>query len=280
MPNIAFVNGTWSRLEDAKISIDDRGFQFGDGVYEVIRTYGRSIFSLKEHLDRLEISANEIKIALPYSVAELEAFIRQGCLDSQHNDVSIYIQLTRGVAPRSHAFPEGVRPTLVMTFRETTQVPKLLREQGVSVITVPDIRWERCHIKSLNLLPNVLAREAALQSGAYEAVFVRDGLVTEGAGSNLFAVFGKKVRTTPIGAEILSGITRKIVFQVGLTAGLDMHEGQLVLEDLYQADELFITGTTIEVLPVVALDGKKIALGQPGKTTCLLEKAFQKYVHG
>lgn len=280
MPNIAFVNGTWSRLEDAKISIDDRGFQFGDGVYEVIRTYGRSIFSLKEHLDRLEISANEIKIALPYSVAELEAFIRQGCLDSQHNDVSIYIQLTRGVAPRSHAFPEGVRPTLVMTFRETTQVPKLLREQGVSVITVPDIRWERCHIKSLNLLPNVMAREAALQSGAYEAVFVRDGLVTEGAGSNLFAVFGKKVRTTPIGAEILSGITRKIVFQVGLTAGLDMHEGQLVLEDLYQADELFITGTTIEVLPVVALDGKKIALGQPGKTTCLLEKAFQKYVHG
>ncbi len=280
MPNLAFVNGTWSSLEDAKISIEDRGFQFGDGVYEVIRTYGRAIFGLSEHLARLKISADEIEISLPYSPSELESFIRQGCLDSQHKDTSIYIQLTRGVAPRSHAFPKGVQSTLVMTFRETTRIPTALREKGVSVISVPDMRWGRCHVKSLNLLPNVLAREEALRSGAYEAILVRDGIVTEGAGSNLFAVSGKKIMTTPIGASILSGITRKIVFQMGLEEGLDMRECPLVLEDLYRADELFITGTTVEVLPVVELDGKKIASGRPGKMTSLLQEAFQKYVQG
>ncbi len=279
MPNIAFVNGTWSRLEDATISIEDRGFQFGDGVYEVIRTYGRAIFGLQEHLARLKISAEEIKISLPYTASELEAVIRQGCRDSQFKDINIYIQVTRGVAPRTHAFPKGVQPTLVMTFRETTRIPPALREAGVSVLAIPDIRWGRCHVKSLNLLPNILAREEAVQSGAYEAILVRDGVVTEGAGSNLFAVSGKKVMTAPLGASILSGITRKIVFQVGLEAGLNMCEAQLVLEDLYRADELFITGTTVEVLSVVQLNSKKIASGRPGKTTRLLQDAFQKYVH-
>ncbi len=278
MPNIAFVNGKWSRLSAAKISIEDRGFQFGDGVYEVIRTYGQEAFGLKEHLNRLKTSAGEIEIPIPYSTAQLETFIRLGCQRSKFSDTNIYIQLTRGAAPRNHPFPKTVRPTLVMTFRETIKISTEVREKGVAVISLPDIRWGRCHIKSLNLLPNIMAREAAKRADAFEALLIRDGFVTEGAGSNVFAVLGKRVLTPPVSPFLLSGVTRDLVIKLGKKAGLEMVEEQLRLQDLKTADELFLTGTTVEVLPVIALDNRSIGSGCPGKTTAILYNAFQNYV--
>ncbi|MFQ5597133.1 MAG: aminotransferase class IV [Nitrospiria bacterium] len=279
MPNIAFVNGTWSRLSEARISIEDRGLQFGDGVYEVIRTYGKEVFGLREHLARLKKSADAVEIPIPYASARLEKIIRLGCLKCRFADAVVYLQLTRGSARRNHAFPKRARPTLVITFRPAGRIPKKDRENGVSAVSLPDIRWGNCHIKSLNLLPNVMAREQAIRSGAFEAILVRNGEVTEGSGSNLFSVFGKKVVTSPPGSYILSGITRDIVLRVGKYEGLEMLEKTIRIQDLYKADELFLTGTTVEVLPVVRLDDKIIGPGKPGDTTRLIHKAFLEYVH-
>jgi len=278
MPNIAFVNGKWSRLSAAKISIEDRGFQFGDGVYEVIRTYGPEVFGLKEHLARLKFSAGEIEIPIPYSDAQIEKTIRLGCQKSGYADTSIYMQLTRGAAPRNHPFPQKTRPTLVMTFRETVKIPDAVRKKGVAVISLPDIRWGRCHIKSLNLLPNIMAREAAKRAGAFEAILVRNDVITEGAGSNVFAVMGNRVLTPPVSPYLLSGVTRDLLIKLGKKAGLDVIESELSLEDLYGADELFLTGTTVEVLPVIRLDDRPIGLKRPGKITQKLYAAFQAYI--
>ncbi|HZR47544.1 MAG TPA: D-amino-acid transaminase [Candidatus Manganitrophaceae bacterium] len=278
MPNIAFVNGKWSPLGAAKVSVEDRGFQFGDGVYELLRTYGGEIFHLEEHLARLEASAKEIEIALPYTARQMEKFIRLGCRKSGYADSKVYIQVTRGAAPRLHSFPSNVRPTVVMTFRRFEPLPEKLRREGVAVISLDDIRWGRCHVKSLNLLPNVMAREQALRAGAFEAIFIRNGKVTEGAGSNVFAVVGKKVITPPAGPYILSGITREVVLQVGKKEGLEMIEKELKLPTLYAADELFLTGTTVEVLPIVKLNGKAIGAGMPGKITQFLSDAFRRSV--
>jgi D-alanine transaminase len=276
MPNIAFVNGKWSPLSAAKVSVEDRGFQFGDGVYELIRTYQGEIFHIEEHLSRLEASAKEIEITLPYTTAQLEKIIRLGCRKSGYADAKIYIQVTRGAAPRVHSFPKKVKPTVVMTFRAFEPLPSKLREEGVAVISTPDIRWARCNVKSLNLLPNVIGREQALRAGAFEAIFIRDGKITEGAGSNLFAVIGKKIITPPAGPYILSGITREVVLQIGTERGMEMVERELKRSQLDSADELFLTGTTVEVLPVVRLDGKPIGTGQPGEKTLFLYRAFQE----
>ena len=175
MPNIAFVNGRWGPLASAKISVEDRGFQFGDGIYELLRTYGKELFHLREHLTRLQSSAKEVEIALPYSPLQLEKIIRLGCRKSGYAETKVYIQVTRGTAPRLHSFPDKVKPTVVMTFRKLDPIPEEARQKGVSIVSLEDIRWGRCHVKSLNLLPNVMAREHALRSGAFEAIFVRDG---------------------------------------------------------------------------------------------------------
>jgi len=274
MPNIACVNGKWSALASAVISVEDRGFQFGDGVYEVIRTYGGHIFHLDEHIRRLYESARLIQMAPRETPAQIEKIIRAGCKKSGYKNVKIYIQMTRGIAPRSHPFPKGVRPTAVFTFRRLDPVPQTIQDKGVSAISIDDIRWNRCHVKSLNLLPNILAREGAIQSGAYEAIFVRDGQVWEGAGSNLFAVYGQEVVTPPAGKFLLSGITRDRVLALGRKKGIAMHERNIALLDLYKADEIFLTGTTVEILPVVRVDKRKIGTGKPGKVTSLLRDAF------
>lgn len=278
MPNIAFVNGKWRPLGAAKVSVEDRGFQFGDGVYELLRTYGGEIFHVEEHLARLEASAKEIEIALPYTARQMEKFIRLGCRKSGYADTKVYIQVTRGAAPRLHSFPSNVKPTVVMTFRKFEPLPEKLRREGVAVISLEDIRWGRCHVKSLNLLPNVMAREQALRAGAFESLFIRNGKVTEGAGSNVFAVFGKKVITPPAGPYILSGITREVVLRAGKKEGLEMIEKELKLPKLYTADELFLTGTTVEVLPIVRLNEKTIGAGMPGKITQFLSDAFRRSV--
>ncbi len=278
MPNVAYVNGKWVSLSSATISVEDRGFQFGDGVYELIRTYHGTIFHLSEHLRRLYESARQIEIVLKETPIALGKIIQAGCKRSGYANVKIYIQVTRGIAPRLHSFPRKVDPTVVMTFRKLDPLPKKIRDQGVSVISTEDIRWMRCNVKSLNLLPNVLAREHALKSGAYEALFVRNGWVWEGAGSNLFAIFGKRILTPPPGDYILSGITREVVLNLALPNGFTMVEKKILLRDLYGANEVFLTGTTVDIVPVVRVDTKKIGTGRPGKTTSLLCQTFQKEI--
>lgn len=278
MPEIAFVNGTWSDLSEAVVSIEDRGFQFGDGVYEVIRTYGKAIFGLREHLERLQSSVEEIEISLPDSPAALEEAIQVGCEKCGFNDIQIYIQLTRGRAPRSHVYPSPSQTTWVMTFRETKKIPQETREAGVSLISTEDIRWAKCYVKSLNLLANVMAKEAAARAGAFEAVFVREGNVMEGAASNVFAVFDHRVLTPPKGPYILSGITREVILSIGASQGFEMCEGGLTLGDIATADEIFLTSTTIEVLPVIRFNGTPVGQGRVGKTTQALYAAFQSYI--
>ncbi len=278
MPNIAFINGKWGPVSSAKISIEDRGFQFGDGVYEVIRSHGNTLLDLKEHLERLHISAKALEIEVPYPMEMLEKIVRLGCKKCHFKDILIYIQLTRGAAPRDHAFPKKNRSTLVMTFRPHKPLPEVMRNEGVGVISTEDIRWAKCHVKSLNLLPNVMARESAKRMGAFESLFVREGKVMEGAGSNVFAVFGEKVMTPPEGPYILSGIMRDTVLKVGREKGLEMCEADLSLDDLYTADELFLTGTTVEVLPVVRLNDKPVGTGKPGRVSLLLYEAFHQFI--
>jgi D-alanine transaminase len=274
MPNIAYLNGKWLPLSEAFVSVEDRGFQFGDGVYELIRTYNGKVFHLQEHLRRLYQSLSHVEIAFQKSPDQMAKIVQSGVQRSGYREVKIYIQVTRGAAPRLHSFPKGAQPTVVMTFRKLDPVPKKLIENGVSVIAVDDMRWDRCNVKSLNLLPNVLAREQALRAGAYEAVFVRDRFVWEGAGSNIFAVVGKKVMTPPISPMLLSGITREIVLELGKKLGLKMVEEKISMSVLKRSDELFLTGTTVEVLPIVQLDGQQVGNGKPGKITTLLQKAF------
>jgi D-alanine transaminase len=267
MPDIAFVNGRFLPWKDAVVSIDDRGFQFGDGVYEVIRTYRGAPFELAAHLARLERSTKELNLVQPYSRAQWTQWIQQGLGQAGYQEAKVYIQITRGTAPRDHAFPSGVSPTVVMTIRELHPLSLQLRQDGVTARTCDDLRWSRCDIKSLNLLGNVLAREEARKAGVFEAILVKDGLVTEGSLSNVMAVRSGTIVTAPEGPRILSGVTRTVVLELARKEEIPVEEQFLSLDALYGADEVFLTGTTLEVLGVVRIDGKTIGSGRPGPIT-------------
>ena len=267
MPDIAFVNGRFLPWKDAVVSIDDRGFQFGDGVYEVIRTYRGAPFEVAAHLARLERSTKELNLVQPYSRAQWTQWIQQGLGQAGYQEAKVYIQITRGTAPRDHAFPSGVSPTVVMTIRELHPLSLQLRQDGVTARTCDDLRWSRCDIKSLNLLGNVLAREEARKAGVFEAILVKDGLVTEGSLSNVMAVRSGTIVTAPEGPRILSGVTRTVVLELARKEEIPVEEQFLSLDALYGAEEVFLTGTTLEVLGVVRIDGNTIGSGRPGPIT-------------
>ncbi len=267
MPDIAFINGRFMPWQDATVSIDDRGFQFGDAVYEVIRTYRGTPFQLEPHLARLDRSARALSIPQPYSPTQWKQWIQHGLGLAGYQEAKIYIQITRGVAPREHSFPSQSRPTIVMTIRELQGLPSEIRRTGVSACTREDLRWGRCDIKSVNLLANVLAREEARKAGVFETIFVRDSLVMEGALSNVMIVRDGVVVTAPEGPRILSGVTRTVVLDLAKKENIPIEERSIPLDALYAADEVFLTGTTLEVLGVVQIDGKTIGSGQPGPVT-------------
>ncbi len=267
MPDIAFINGRFLPWEEATISIDDRGFQFGDGVYEVIRTYKGRPFQLDAHLERLGRSLKEIKLSPPYSSSAWGQWVQEGLERADYGDAKVYIQITRGVAPRDHVFPSGSHPTAVMTIRELHPLSHDIRDRGVTAQTCDDLRWSRCDIKSVNLLANVLAREAAKQAGVFEAILVRDGMVTEGSVSNVMVVQGGTIVTAPEGPRILSGVTRSVVLELARKAGIPVEERLVSVNSVYAADEVFLTGTTVEVLGVVGIDGRRIGTGCPGPVT-------------
>jgi len=280
MPNVAVINGKFMPLASAKVSVEDRGFLFGDGIYELIRSHKGQLFRIDEHLQRMERSAQAIQLDLRHSRKEWKGLITKAMERSRIRDSKIYVEVTRGAAPRSHAFPQGVASTTVITVRPFEPIPERFRYRGVRVITTPDLRWGRCDIKSLNLLPNILAKQQALESGAFEAIFLRSGqgseatssYVTEGTSSNVFAVFGDVVVTSPQGPTILSGVTRDMVLELARSRGLKAEERAITSTDLFQADEVFLTGTTMEVLPINRVDQTAIGKGKPYRTTQQLHR--------
>ena len=278
MPDIAYVNGRFSALEEATISIEDRGFQFGDGVYEVVRTYGGVPFRLYDHLLRLESSARAVSIPVPLSRTEWEALVREGVQRSEFAACLVYIQLTRGAAPRTHLFPSPAKPTVVMTFREIPETDGALQQQGVPAVTLPDLRWGRCSIKSLNLLANVLAKQEASEAGAMEAILVKDGLVTEGCSSNVCLVRDGTIITPPLSDQLLAGVTRAVVLELARKHGITVDEREVPEEELTRTDELFLIGTTIEVLPVSTLNGVPVGHRIPGPVTRAVSEAFQRCI--
>ena len=278
MPDIGFLNGQFMPLAEAMVPVEDRGYQFGDGVYEVIRTYHGVPFQSEAHLTRLERSARAIGLALPYRTAEWQGYVAEGIRLAGYTESKVYIQLTRGVAPRDHPFPVGTPPTAVMTIRQMRSLDPILCATGVSVITVEDLRWGRCDVKSVNLLPNVMARQQAKEAGAFEAIFVRGGEVTEGAVSNMMLVRAGVLVTAPADQRILSGVTRAVVLDLARKEGVPVEERAIRVEELRGADEIFLTGTTVEILPVIGVDGAAVRTGKPGELTRLLSHRFRSSV--
>jgi D-alanine transaminase len=276
MGDVAYVNGRFMQLADATVPVEDRGLQFGDGVYEVIRTYRGRPFQVEAHLARLAQSAAAIGLLLPEVVRQFPALIDEGIGRAAYPDCKVYLQITRGVAPRDHAFPAHVAPTVIMTFRLMRPLDPALAAEGVAVVTTDDIRWGRCDIKSVNLLANVLARQRALEVGAFEALLVRRGRITEGAVSNAMVVRQGSLHTAPVGPEILAGVTRHLVLELARKQGLPTREEAITLDELRSADEVFLTGTTVEVLPVVKVDATVIGSGRPGPVSRLLQQRFHE----
>ena len=278
MPDIGYLNGRFSLLEEIAISPNDRGFLFGDGIYEVIRAYHGVLAFWKEHFSRLLRSANEIRLPFKIDEQDFHRLLVLGLEQSGYGEGKIYIQCTRGAAPREHGFPYNAEPTVFMSFREMHDLPTDMTRRGVKVITVPDIRWNRCDIKSLNLLPNVLAKQQAQDAQAFEAIFVRDGLVIEGATSNIFIVKDDQLQTPERNHFVLSGVTQQQVINLAQKIGKEVQFVKMTLETLCQADEVFLVGTTIEILPVVKVDGQTIHDGRPGPVTVSLQKRFDSLV--
>ena len=274
VPETAFLNGRFLPLAEATVSIEDRGFQFGDGVYEVIRTYRGRPFKLDAHLARLDRSAQAIDLRQPYPFERWVEYVTEGLRLGDFPETKIYVQITRGTAPRDHAYAPDLQPTVLMTFRELQPLNATFQSTGVAAMTMKDIRWGRCDIKSINLLANVLARQQAKKRGVFESILVREGQVTEGAVSNVFIVQDGKLITAPEGGWILSGVTRQVVLELARHEGLTVQERHCSEQELLGATEVFLTGTTVEVLGVVHIDGKQIGKGQPGPVTRSLAKRF------
>jgi D-alanine transaminase len=276
VPETAFINGRFLPLADATVSVEDRGFQFGDGIYEVIRTYEGRPFKLESHLARLERSAQAIGLRQPYTRERWAQYILEGLRLAAFPEAKIYLQVTRGAAPRDHAYAQELEPTVVMTVRDLRPPNPTVQAAGVQAMTMEDIRWGRCDIKSVNLLANVLARQQATRAGVFEAILIREGRVTEGSVSNVMVVHNRILVTAPEGAHILSGVTRGIVLDLARQEGISVQERYCSRQEMMEAAEVFLTGTTVEVLGVVRIDGQPIGSGAPGPVTQSLAKRFHE----
>ena len=274
---LAYLNGEWLPLSQAKVSVLDRGFLFADGVYEVLASYAGRLLGEPEHLTRLERSLAELKIRNPHPRKEWQKIFARLVKEAGGGDLVVYLQVTRGAATgRSHAFPENVTPTVVAYCSPLPSPSADARAKGVAAITMPDLRWGRCDIKSVALLANVLGTQRAKESGANEAILHRDGRVTEGSSSNVFIVQHGRVVTTPDSNEILPGITRNLLLPKLRTAGVNVVERSFSLDELRGADEIWITSSTREVLAVTTLDGKSAGGGKPGAVYAQAYELFQE----
>ena len=268
MRDIVYLNGAYLPRERATVSVDDRGFLFGDGVYEVVRAVRGVYVDADRHLARLRRSLQAIELTDPAAggldLLEVGRELMRCQQLSERGQAVVYVQVTRGAAPRRHAFPAADTPPTVFASAWAFEPKRDLIAAGVSAITQPDLRWQRCDIKSVNLLPNVMANQRATERGAYEAILVRDRVVTEATHSNVFAVVDGIVRTHPAAPAILPGVTRDAVLELAAAASLEVREEALDLADLVRADEVFLTGTTTDVMPVISIDGRPVQGGSPG----------------
>lgn len=269
-----YLNGEFLPLSEAKVSVLDRGFLFGDGVYEVIPSYSGHLFRLQDHLNRLQASLNQIRLKFSYDLDQWLAILKP--LLEQAKDQYIYLQITRGVAmKRDHAFPAEPVPTVFAMCSDIK--PFAGAESGVKALTMEDSRWEMCNVKATTLLANVLLRQEAIEQGCAEAILHKNGYVTEGAASNLFAVIDGSLLTPAKTAEILPGITRQVILELAEKNGFQQSEEIISLEALQTASEIWITSSTREIVPVVELDAKKVGNGMPGPVFQKMNKLFQEY---
>lgn len=279
---IVYLNGEYVDHASACVSVDDRGFLFADGVYEVARVYDGRIFQMQPHLDRMRHGLQQLRIR--DDVVDKLADVAEKLLsenDLRSGDATVYIQVTRGAAPRAHAFPPPeTASTVYVIAKPFKNHPEKYWTDGVRAVTVPDTRWSRCDIKSISLLPNVLANQAAKDAGAFEAVFVRDGVLIEGSHSNLWGVVDGVAMTYERCGYILAGITRNVLLERAHEAGVEVREAPLRQADLPRIQELFLSGTTTEVMPVVTLDDQSIGNGKPGPVTRKLQEAYVRWRSG
>jgi len=275
---IVLMNGEYIPREEAKVDIEDRGYQFGDGIYEVIRVYNSKMFTAKEHLERLLSSSAKINIFISYSLEELTALLDQLIQKNNLDTGYIYMQFTRGTSSRNHAFPKGqITPTFIAYTKEFAR-PVEQMSNGVQAITVEDIRWSRCDIKSLNLLGNVLAKQKAVEADCYESIQYRDLDVTEGSSSNIWIVNNGKIQTHEANQYILNGITRQKVIEVVKENNMELIEKAFSIEELIDADEVFLTSTTSEVTPITAINNVPVKEGKVGEVTKKLQVLFQEAI--
>jgi D-alanine transaminase len=272
-----YLNGAFMHPEEARISPFDRGFIFGDGVYEVIPVFGGRLFRLQHHLQRLRNSLGAIGLPEPLSAADWEDVFRHLVDENGGGDQSLYLQVTRGVAPRNHAFPSDTLPTVFAYAQRMTFPPAGLRGAGVSVITAEDIRWQRCDIKSTSLLAAVLLRQQAVAQGCVETFLIRDGYVTEGAASNVFIIREQQVITPPKGPFILPGITRDLVLELAQRHGIPCRERAVPQDELADADEVWLTSSTQEIKAVTRINGMSVGDGQPGALHARMYSLYQNY---
>lgn len=272
-----YLNGEYLPLDQACVPVLDRGFIFGDGVYEVIPVYGGKAFRLPHHLQRLKNSMQAVRIANPYSDEEWSNIIDGVVTRNDNGDQSIYLQITRGVARRDHRFPGDTKPTVFVMSNLFEPVPQQQLEHGVAAITLDDIRWQYCSIKSIALLPNILLRQQAVEQGAAEAILLRNGEVTEGAASNVFIVKDGVIITPPKTDCLLPGITRDLVVEQAQQHGLAIKEAIITQTELETADEIWLTSSTKEILPVTRLNNQPVGNGKPGVVWHQMHKLYQAY---
>jgi D-alanine transaminase len=280
--SIVYLNGQFLPKSDAKIPVEDRGFIFGDGIYEGVRSVEGRLFEWDAHAERMVNGLSGIRIGFDAAqVASLRRVCEQLVEQNQLGDAEafLYLEVTRGAAPRTHYFPAAGTPPTVFVSATKLVVPRTLREQGGAAVTFPDMRWARCDWKTTNLLGNVLARQAAQEAGAYEAILLRDGVVTEGAATNAFAVVDGVIRTHPLTTRILPGITRQVVMRLIAEYGFTVLETAVTEAELRRAEEIFVVGSTTDVTPIVTLDGTPVAGGAPGPITTRLREGLEALLY-
>lgn len=279
MTDLVYLNGDYLPLAEARVPVLDRGFIFGDGVYEVIPVYDRRPFRLRHHLDRLQHSLDGIRLANPHTPSEWEGLIAPIVEAAAWEDQGIYLQVTRGPAPRDHAFPKAIQPTVFIMATALTAPPAEVVAHGVAAVTTADNRWLRCDLKTTSLLANVLLRQEAVDAGCAEAILLRDGLLTEGSASSVFMVKAGVLLAPPHSSLVLPGITYDVVLELAAQEGLAVELRAIPEAELRQADEVWLTSSTKEITAVTRLDGQPVGDGRPGPLFRRLHAAYQVYKH-
>lgn len=271
---LVYLNGEYLPLNEAKVSVLDRGFIFGDGVYEVIPAYGSKALRFDHHMQRLQNSLDAVRIINPLSNNQWQQIVDKLIADTNSQDQYVYLHITRGVASRDHQFPEETQPTVFVMSSMLHPVDAKLLKNGITAVTLDDIRWQHCNIKAIALLPNILLRQQAVDKDAKEAILIRDGNMTEGAASNVFIVTNGVIKTPPKDNKLLPGITRDLIVELAQTHNIPIEETTISEKEFLAADEIWLTSSTKEILPVTQINEQQVGNGKPGP---VWQDMFQKY---